>query len=70
MEGKPVIINGLRKFENPPSSLVIFLVVPFNKIVLFLRPHHCHNIFFSLFVRVIPETVIDKSPFLIFYRLY
>ena len=55
MEGKPVVINGLRKFENPPSSLVIFLVVPFNKIVLFSRSHHCHNIFFSLFLELFPN---------------
>ena len=29
---KPAVINGLRKLRNPPSWLVIFLVVPFNKI--------------------------------------
>ena len=32
IRGKPVVINGLRKFKNPPSLLAIFIVLPFNKI--------------------------------------
>ena len=35
INGKPADINGLRKLRNPPSSRVIFLVVPFNKTPLF-----------------------------------
>ena len=33
--GKPVVINGLRKLKNPPSWLVTFVVVPLNKIPVF-----------------------------------
>ena len=31
--GKPTYINGLIKLTNPPSWLLIFLVVPFNNIL-------------------------------------
>ena len=33
INGKPSVINGFRKLKNPPPWLVIFLVVPFNKVV-------------------------------------
>ena len=33
--GKPALINGLKKFKDPPFWLGIFLVVPFNEIPLF-----------------------------------
>ena len=35
INGEPAVINDLRKLENPPSWLVIFLVVSFNKVPLF-----------------------------------
>ena len=35
--GKPTGINGLRKLRNLPSWLVIFLVVPFKKVLLFSK---------------------------------
>ena len=54
--GKPPAINCLRKFKNPPSCLVIFLVIPLNKIPLFSKHLATFIIsFISLFVRVVPE---------------
>ena len=35
INGKPAVINGSRKLRNPPSWLVIFLKVLFNKIPIF-----------------------------------
>ena len=32
INGKPAVINSLWKLRNPPSWIVTFLVVPFNKI--------------------------------------
>ena len=57
---KAAVINDLRKLENPPSSLVIFLVVHFNKISLFSNDLITFIIsFISLFVRFFPEPLID-----------
>ena len=36
IDGKQSVINGLRKLRNPPFWLVIFLIVPFNKISYYL----------------------------------
>ena len=58
--GKPAVINGQRKLKNPPSWLVIFVVVPFNKIPLFSKDLiNVITSFISLFVRVIPGPVLD-----------
>ena len=55
INNKPAVINGLRKFKIPPSWLVIFLAVPFNKIPLFSNHLITFIIYFiSLSVRVIP----------------
>ena len=49
---------------NFPFWLVIFLVVPFNEISLFSKDLITFIIsFISLFVRVIPEPVIDEIHF-------
>ena len=32
-----LVINGIRKFKNPPSWLVIFVVAPFDEIALFSK---------------------------------
>ena len=54
--GKPTDTNGLKKLRNPPFWVVIFLVVPFNKIPLFCKDLITLVIsFISLFVSVIPE---------------
>ena len=37
INAKTADINGLRKSKNPPPWLVIFLVVPFNKIPLLCK---------------------------------
>ena len=37
INGKPAAINGLRKLRNPRSWLIIFAVIPFNKIPLFFK---------------------------------
>ena len=65
INGKPTCINGLRKSRNPPSWIIIFLVVSFNKILLFSK----HAITFmtsftSLFVSVSLEPLSFEIPFL------
>ena len=68
---KPAVVNGLRKVKNPPSWLVIFLVVLLNKIPLFSKDLITFIIcFISLFVvnRIIPEPVNDEF-FKIFYQV-
>ena len=47
INGKPTYINGLRKLRNPPSWIIIFLVVPFNKILLFSK-HAIYDIFYFI----------------------
>ena len=37
INGKPAVINGLSKLRNPPSWIVTFFVVPFNKIYPFFK---------------------------------
>ena len=67
INGKPAVIKDLRKLRNPPSRLVIFVVVPFNKIPLFSTKLITFIIsFISLFVRFITEPVIDEILLLIF----
>ena len=64
INSKPAVINSLRKSKNPPSLLVFFVVVPFTKIRLFSKDLIIFKVsFISLFVRVIPETVIDEIHF-------
>ena len=51
--------------RNPPSWLVIFLVIPFNKIPLFSKGLITFIIsFISLFFRVIPEPSLNVQSFL------
>ena len=52
---------------NPPFRLVIFLVAPFNKIPLFSKD--LITFIISLFVRVIPESLIDEISFSIFLQI-
>ena len=59
INGKPVVIIGLRKLRNLPSWLVFFLVVSLNKIPLFSKDLIDFIIYFVLLiVRVIPEPVM------------
>ena len=59
INGKPAAFNGLRIFKNPPSWLVIFLVVPFNKITLFSKDLITFTIsVISILVRVIPGPLL------------
>ena len=37
INGKPAVIYVIRKLRNPTSWLVLFVVVPFNKIPLFFK---------------------------------
>ena len=56
INGKLALINDLRKFRNPPSWMVIFVVVPLNKIPLLSKDLITFiTSFISLFVGVIPE---------------
>ena len=58
INGKPAVINILRKLKNPPPWTVIFLVVPFKK-NLFSKELITFIISFSkLFFRVIPVSKI------------
>ena len=67
INGKSVVINGLRKLRNPASWLLTFLVVPFNKIPLFSKDLISFIVsFILLFATVIPETEIAEIPFLTF----
>ena len=64
INGKPAVVNSLRKFKNPPSGLAIFLVVPFNKTDLFSKDLITFiTSFISLFVKVIPEPLLDVNCF-------
>ena len=59
MNDRSTLINGPRKFMNLPSSLLIFLVVSFNKIPLFSQVLITFIMsFVSLSLSVIPEPVI------------
>ena len=59
INGKPVVIIGLRKLRNLPSWLVFFLVVSLNKIPLFSKDLIDFIIYFVLLiVSVIPEPVM------------
>ena len=67
INGETTVIDNLGKFRNPPSWLVIFLVVPLNKIPLFsIDLITFITSFISLFVRVFPKPAIDENAFLIF----
>ena len=60
IKGKPISVNGARKLpRNPPSCLLLFSVIPFNKIRLFSRGSIIFTIYsVSLFVScsyTIPE---------------
>ena len=69
INGKQVVIDGLRKFKNRPSWLVIFLVVPYDKIPLFSKEFVTFiTSFTSLLVRAIPEPVIDEISFIFFNK--
>ena len=60
------MINDLQKFKIAPFWLVIFLVFPFKKIPLFSKDLFNFIIsFIWLFVRAIPQPVIDEIRFLI-----
>ena len=70
INGKPAVINGLRQLRNLSSWLVGFLVVPFNKIPPFSKDLIVFITYLIyLFVRVIPEPVVDEIFFLIFLSI-
>ena len=55
-------MNGLRKFKYPPFWLVVFLVIPFNRVRLFSKNLITFIIpFDSLFVRLIPEPLLGVN---------
>ena len=59
INSKAIVINELRKLRNPPSWLVIYLVVSFNKFPLFSKDLITLIIsFMSLLVNVIPKPEI------------
>ena len=63
---KELSLNVWQKFKNLSSQLVVFVVVPFNKISLFSKDLITFIIsFISLFFSIILEPVIDENYFLI-----
>ena len=50
INSKPADINGLTKLRNPPSWLIIFEVVAFNKIPQFLKEQITFVFFFNFIV--------------------
>ena len=70
INGKPAFIKDLRKLRYPPSWLVLFLVVPLIKFLDFSEDLITFTIsFIWLFVRIIPEPVIDEVPLLTFLQV-
>ena len=68
---KPTEINGVKNFRNPPSWLVIFLVLPFYNIPPFPKDLITFIIsFISLFLSIKAEPLIDESIFLLSYHEY
>ena len=67
INGKTAAIDNTddpRKLENPPSCLIVFPTVPFNKIPLFSKDLLSFIISFtSLFVSVSPELLVLKVLF-------
>ena len=64
INSKPAVINGLRKFKNPPPWLLTFLVVPFNHIPVFPKDLITFIIsVISLSVRVISAPSVFQSLF-------
>ena len=64
INAEPALINGPGKFSNPPSWLIILPVVSFKKIPLFSKD--LVTLQYLLYHCVIPELLIDESPFLFF----
>ena len=58
INGNLAVINGLRKLRNISSWLVIFLVVPFNKIHLFSKDL---IIFIVVFISLFVNTGLTHS---------
>ena len=65
INGKPAAINGLRKLRNP--WLVVFLVVPFNKIPLFSKDLIS---FIISFISLIVSVILQPSPAIYYLTLY
>ena len=56
INGKPPVINGLTKLRNPPFWIVVFLVVPFNKFLLYSKDLTTFTrSYIPFFVSVMPE---------------
>ena len=67
INGKSTLVNKARKLSNTPSWLVVFPVVPFNKILLFYKDLLTYIMsFISLFVSIITIPDNNESPLLIF----
>ena len=56
INGKPAVINGLKKLTNPPSWLVNLVLVPFNKSPLFSKDF---IIFVMTFTNCLLELFLD-----------
>ena len=65
INGKATLANGGRKLSHLPFEVLIFSVVPFNKITVSFK-YLITSSFASLFVSVIPEHVTSEIPFLSF----
>ena len=68
INGKPLLINWVNKLSDPPSWLLFFLVVLFNKIHPFSKELIILISFFRLFISIIPEPTINGQR--IFWRSF
>ena len=62
INGKPAVIKDIRRLKNPTFWLVIFPVVPSNKIPLFYKDLITFILsFILLFLRVISKPLLDVN---------
>ena len=68
INGIPTFIDLPRKLSDPPSWIITFAIVSFNKISLFSKTLFTFiTCFISFFINVVPESVIAETLFLIFF---
>ena len=48
INGKPAVINGLRKLRNPPFKLIILVLVPLKKSSIFQGSDYFYSIFYLI----------------------
>ena len=67
INGKPTDFDGLRKLRNPPSSIIILLIVPIKKIPLFSEDLITFIIYFISLLFSVFHLERNESLFLFIY---